>query len=87
VVDDLDMNVGTNGMTCCCASSEYLHEPCGHVLTGNLNIIKDRKLRNLIKKGPTYREQNNINWDINLKNCRKAVSRYAKKWAKSVDVY
>ena len=78
MVDDLDMNVGTNGMTCCCASCEYLYEPCGYVLTGNLNTIKDRKLRNLIKKGPKYREQNNINWDINSKNCRKAVSRYAK---------
>ena len=32
---------------------------CLYIVTGDLNIIKDVKLRNLIKKGPTYREQNN----------------------------
>ena len=48
--------------------------------------LKDVKLRNLISKGPTYREQNNIDWRVNLKNCKAAVSRYAKKWAKEASV-
>ena len=49
-------------------------------------IIKDGKLRELIKKGPTYREQNNMDWEVNLKNCREAVSRYTKKWARDANV-
>ena len=79
-------DVGTAGMVCSCNSSRYKYESCGHVVTGDLGIIKDVKLRNLISKGPTYIEQNNIDWRVNLKNCKAAVSRYAKKWAKEASV-
>ena len=79
VVNELNMDCGTAGMVCSCNSSRYKYESCGHVVTGDLSIIKDVKLRNLISKGPTYREQNNIDWRVNLKNCKAAVSRYAKK--------
>ena len=83
VVEDLDMDAGTAGMDCSCSSSNYKYEPCGHVVTGDLSIIKDVKLRNLIKKGPTYREQN---WRVNVKNCKEAVTKYFRKWAKTMDV-
>ena len=73
-------------MVCSCNSSRYKYESCGHVVTGDLGIIKDVKLRNLISKGPAYREQNSIDWRMNLKNCKAAVSRYAKKWAKEANV-
>jgi len=63
VVDEMDMDCGIQNMKCSCSSSEYCYKPCGHVITGNLNVIKDGKLRKLIKKGPTYREQNNIDWE------------------------
>ena len=48
-----------------------------------MNIIKDVKLRNLIKKGPTYREQNNIDWEVNRRNCKEAVTKYMGKWART----
>ena len=32
----------------------------GHVVTGDLRVIKDAKVRELVNKGPSYREQNNI---------------------------
>ena len=86
VVEDLDMDAGTAGMDCSCSSSNYKYEPCGHVVTGDLSIITDVKLRNLIKKGPTYREQNNIDWRVNVKNCKEAVTKYFRKWAKTMDV-
>ena len=86
VVEDLDMDAGTAGMDCSCSSSNYKYEPCGHVVTGDLSIIKDVKLRNLIKKGPTYREQNNIDWRVNVKNCKEAVTKYFRKWVKTMDV-
>ena len=54
VVDEMDMDCGIQNMQCSCSSSEYCYKPCGHVITGNLNVIKDGKLRKLIKKGPTY---------------------------------
>ena len=85
MVNELNMNCGTAGMVCSCNSSRYKYESCGHV-TGDLSIIKYIKLRNLISNSPTYREQNNIHWRVNLKNCKAAVSRYAKKWAKEASV-
>ena len=44
-------------MCCNCSTNKYCYDPVGHVVTGDLNIIKDAKLRSLIEKGPSYREQ------------------------------
>ena len=43
----------------------------GHVVTGDLTIISDAKLRSLIGKGPSYREQNR---NVNERLCREAVA-------------
>ena len=37
-------------------------------------------------KGPSYREQININWNLNFKMCKEAVVKYRNKWAKSSKV-
>ena len=79
---NLDFDVGTNDMSCNCGNSIYMDKGIGHVLTGNLSIIKDRELRKLIEKGPSYREQNNINWNTNLKNFVCAIKRYKMEWAR-----
>ena len=54
----------------CACAPRVKYESCGHVVTGDLSIIKDIKLRNLISKGPAYREQNSIDWRMNLKNLK-----------------
>ena len=43
-------------VTCNCSSSEFMDPTLGHVVTGNLAVIKNSKLRNLLNKGLTYRE-------------------------------
>ena len=58
----LEFDVGTRDKQCNCGSSDFCYGPVGHVVTGDLSIIKDVKLRQLIAKGPSYREQNNVNW-------------------------
>ena len=35
----------------------------GHVLTGDLRIITNSKLRKLVSKGPNFREAMSINWN------------------------
>ena len=86
MVDQLNLKQGTADMECSCSSSNYRYEPCGHVVTGDLSIIRGVKLRNLIKKGPMYREQNNIDWNVNMRNCKEAVSKYMRKWASRMEV-
>ena len=53
------------GLQCQCSMSDFCYQPVGHVVTGDLTIIRDAKLRHLIAKGPSYREQNVIDWTVN----------------------
>ena len=85
VVEDLDVDIGTRDMCCNCSTSKYCYSPVGHVVTGDMNIIRDTKLRSLIEKGPSYTEQNCINWRITEKLCREVVGRYRSRREK-VDV-
>ena len=81
-IKNIDFDVGTSDMTCKCSSSAFNYTPAGHVVTGDLNIIEDRPLRQLLMKGPAFREQNNINWELNRHICKKAVRKYKEKWAR-----
>ena len=62
-IKNLDFDVGTtnNIMSCKCITSPFVNTLAGHVVTGNLNIVKNKHVRKLLMKGPTYREQSNIN--------------------------
>ena len=85
-IKDLDFEIGTTNLSCDCHVSDFRYEPVGHVVTGNLGIVGNRKLRKLLSKGPSYREQSNINWDTNQKIIKKAVRAYKVQWAKKEKV-
>ena len=67
---------------CGCESSDFTYDQCGHVLTGDLKIIENDDLRNLLVRGPKYREQRKINLRANKKIILSAVENFVKKWAK-----
>ena len=71
-----------NPSPCECNTSSHLYEPYGHVIIGDLSIIPNSKLRNLIAKGPKYREPCKVDWDKNLSLLCEAVDQYALQWAK-----
>ena len=50
-------------MTCDCSKSRFCDENMKHIITGNLDIITNKKLRKLMTYGPNYRTPNRINWD------------------------
>ena len=68
--------------SCDCKSSTFCYKPHGHVITGDLRIVRNRKLRRLLEKGPKYRKQNNIDWHLNKELLTKVVDDYAKNWSK-----
>ena len=69
-IDKNDNNTyGTHINSCECSASTFCDPNHGHIITGNLAIIKDNKLRKILSKGPNYREQNIINW----KACRQKI--------------
>ena len=64
------------------STSSHLYEPYGHVITGDLSVIPNSKLRDLIAKGPKYREPCKVDWDKSLSLLCEAVDQYALQWAK-----
>ena len=83
---NLNFEIGTVNMPCNCSTSPYIYAPAGHIVTGNFGIIKDKHVRKLLTKGPTYREQNNINWNRNEEICLEAIRKYRVKWAKNENI-
>ena len=44
-IEDIDFELGTTNLSCDCHMSDFRYEPVGHVITGNLGIVENRKLR------------------------------------------
>ena len=54
-LSDLDYHqFHSNPRHCECNTSSHLYQPYGYVITGDLSIVSNSKLRDLIAKGPTY---------------------------------
>ena len=67
--------------SCTCSSSPYLYSPAGHVVTGDLNIVENEQLKNILAKGPKYREPKSFSWKYNFKLIMDSVEDYARRWA------
>ena len=65
----------------CNPSSSYYYMPVRHVMTGDLGIVRAVELRHLLSKGPSFREQNIINWTLNRHICKDAIEKYKDKWS------
>ena len=63
-------------LPCHCNDSPYIDKNHGHIMTGDLKIIQNSKLRNLFSKGPKYREPKSFDWkkareciNLGVKSC------------------
>ena len=79
---DLDSDSIQN-LHCSCSSSKFKYEPCGHIVTGDSTFINNSKLRDLITKGPKFRENKSFTWKENFELVMNAVEVYARSWAKA----
>ena len=52
---------GTEINVCSCKNSNFINQHHGHILTGDLRVIKNDKLRKMVSKGPNYRESKTTN--------------------------
>ena len=52
---------------CTCASSPFIYNPTGHVITGGLKMNNNTSLPEVFAKGPKYLEPKSINWKYNFK--------------------
>ena len=49
---DYISSIDTNNIICDCTNFVYKDPYHGHVVTGNLGIVQNTTLRNILKKGP-----------------------------------
>ena len=76
-----DLNINENIPDACdCASSKFCYAPAGHIITGNFDIIKDKRLRTLLSKGPKYRLPSLIDFDSCRSHIAEAIQNYSVKW-------
>ena len=60
---DEDVSFITNTGDCQCSDSEFCDPHHKHIVTGDLRIVENTKLRKLLSKGPNYREPCTINFN------------------------
>ena len=66
-LQQIDFNsLSHNPLPCTCPDSEFLYAPCGHIVTGDLSIVQNDKLRDLLRKGPKFREPVSFSWHKNF---------------------
>ena len=66
---DEDISIIHNLPPCDCPSSPFCDPHHMHIITGDLRIIENQKLRYLFSKGPNYREAKTFN----LTKCKESV--------------
>ena len=76
----------SNPQTCQCKEYKFCYEPHGHVITGDLRVIENAKLRELVAEGPKYREPNRVNWKATETMFLESIDLYAKNWSKREQV-
>ena len=67
--------------SCECQGSPFKDQHHGHIITGDLTIIQNGKLRKLISRGPNFRERNPINFSIQKKEVEKGLKKYIEMWS------
>ena len=63
-------------------NSKFCYEPAGHIITGNLKIISDSRIRSLISKGPKYRLPSQINFNKCIEEIAVALNEFCKRWCR-----
>ena len=64
---------------CACSSSRFLYGPCRHVVSGDLNIVSNREIRDLMKMGTKYREPVTQSWSCIRSSIVDSVSNFVNK--------
>lgn len=81
-IENIDITNHTNSNHKCeCENSPYMDIHHKHILTGNLDIIENIRLRELLRKGPKFRTPMKHNIDIILEDLLDALLNYTEKIA------
>lgn len=71
-----------NSVTCNCSSSPYKDKNHGHVITGDLTLIENIDLRNIIKLGPSHREIPRYSYKYTIGKLTDDINKSIEIWSK-----
>ena len=72
----------TTETQCGCETSEFCDPYHGHIVTGNIDLIKDQTLKNLFDKGFKYIPHRHLDVRMMIKDLEQGLAEYTKKMAK-----
>ena len=81
IVNDIDIESNTPA-SWDCQNSNYLYPSAGHVIAGNLNVIPDARVRNIISKDPKYRLPSNIDFSKCRREIDASLNDFSNHWCK-----
>ena len=76
------MKTNTGATALDCKNSKFCYQPAGHIVTGNLKIITDSRIRSVISKGPKYRFPVHIDFNKCRETIASALNDYCTRWCK-----
>ena len=62
-------------LKCECKNSKFCNKDIGHIVTGNLDIIQNEKLKLLFSYGPSYRLPKKVKWKKILSEIETALDK------------
>ena len=63
-----------------------MYPAAGHIMTGNLKIISDSRIRYIVSKGPKYRFPSRIDFKKCREEIASALNDFGNRWCKRVGV-
>ena len=85
LVSDLDIHANTPSSSDC-KDSKFIYPSAGHLITGNLKIIPDIRIRNIVSKGPKYRFPSQIDFNRCREEIASALNDFGNRWCKQESV-
>ena len=62
-IDTIEALNSALNTTCDCNRSPFQYAPTGHIVTGNLDIVDNHELKDVLRKGTKYRIPTTTNWE------------------------
>ena len=81
LVSDLDIHANTPESGDC-KDSKFIYPASGHIMTGNLKIISDSRIRYIVSKGPKYRFPSRIDFKKCREEIASALNDFGNRWCK-----
>ena len=69
-----------NNLSCNCTTSPFTDTNHGHIVSGDIRIVQNNKLRKLLCKGPKYREPVSINFSNCKTEIKNSLTKFSSDW-------